>query len=221
MGKVSRQMKVFFKDRLDAGRELVKALKKLELQSPVVLALPRGGVVIAAEIAKFFKSAHDILLVRKIGAPFNPELAVGAVVEGNPPRIFLNQELIRVLKVTDDYLKSETVKQEEEIRRRDKLYRDGKPRSKISGKTVILVDDGVATGASIRAAIEGIRDEKPSRLVLAVPVAPPDTVKEIQKEVDDLICLVSPEDFKAVGQFYRHFAQVSDEEVTHLLNEKN
>lgn len=214
-------MKVFFKDRLDAGRELVKALKKLELQSPVVLALPRGGVVIAAEIAKFFKSAHDILLVRKIGAPFNPELAVGAVVEGNPPRIFLNQELIRVLKVTDDYLKSETVKQEEEIRRRDKLYRDGKPRSKISGKTVILVDDGVATGASIRAAIEGIRDEKPSRLVLAVPVAPPDTVKEIQKEVDDLICLVSPEDFKAVGQFYRHFAQVSDEEVTHLLNEKN
>ncbi|MDB5038462.1 MAG: phosphoribosyltransferase [Bacteriovoracaceae bacterium] len=210
----------FFDDRTQAGQKLLSELKKLNLKSPLIIALPRGGVVLAAEIAKFYKTTADILLVRKIGAPFNSELAVGAVVEGNPPQTSLNQELIRVLKVDVHYLDVETKKQLEEIKRQDQLYRAGRKRASVKDATVVLVDDGVATGASIRAGLRGLRHEKPARLILAVPVAPLDTVKELEKEVDDLICLTSPEDFKAVGQFYRDFRQVTDDEVKRLLAEK-
>jgi putative phosphoribosyl transferase len=214
-------MKEFFEDRSEAGRELLNELKKLSLQSPLILALPRGGVVIAAEISRFYKSPFDILLVRKIGAPFNPELAIGAVVEGAPPKAFLNDELVRVLKIDPKFIEDEKKRQIEEIKRQDQLYRAGRAQPQVAGQTVVLVDDGVATGASIRAALRGLRDDKPKRLVLAVPVAPPDTLKEIEKEVDDLICLCRPENFRAVGQFYRKFGQVSDDEVKRLLSEKN
>lgn len=210
-------MKSFFEDRSDAGRELAIELQKLRLDSPVVVALPRGGVVIAAEISKALKCPHDLILVRKIGAPFNSELAVGAVVEGSPPQAFMNDELVQVLKVSDEYIQSEKAQQTDELRRQDKLYREGAARASLKAKSVILVDDGVATGASIRAALRGIKNDQAKRIVLAVPVAPPDLVAELKKEVDDLICLCSPKNFRAVGQFYRNFGQISDDEVKTLL----
>lgn len=210
-------MSKIFEDRHHAALELIEALKPLNLKSPIVLALPRGGMALSKPVADFYGVKSDVLLVRKLGAPFNHELALGAVVEGNPPLTTFNRELIRVLKIDKSYLDQETAKQIEEIERRKKLFRNGKSRDSVAGKTVVVVDDGVATGASVRAALQSVRAEKPARLILAVPVAPSDMVQELEHEVDTLICLKTPEDFVAVGQFYRDFRQVTDEEVQKLL----
>lgn len=212
-------MKVYFENRSDAGKKLVEELKKLNLQAPLILALPRGGVILARELAKFYRTSPDILLVRKMGAPFDKELAIGALVEGHPPQMILNAEMVKVLKLDPHYLESERQAQLKEMHRQDQAYRDGKTRIPVTGKTVVLVDDGIATGASVKAALKAIRNEKPKMLILAVPVAPPEVVAELRPEVDELICLVSPQDFKAVGQYYRDFRQTTDIEVKLMLAE--
>ncbi len=210
-------MQKIFENRLDAATDLTKELRALNIENPIVLALPRGGTELACVVAKNFGVKADVLLVRKIGAPFNHELALGAVVEAEPPVTIFNRELIRVLKIEKSYLDQETKKQIEEIERRKKMFRGGRSRVNSSGRVVVVVDDGVATGASVRAALQVIRAEKPRRLILAIPVAPADLVPELRREVDDLICLKTPEDFVAVAQFYRDFRQVTDDDVSRML----
>ena len=207
----------FFENRKEAGKKLAAELKKLPLSNPLILGLPRGGVVVAKEVADALSAELDVLLVRKLGAPFNSELAVGAIVEGDQKHEFLNQELIRVLKVDDGYLNKERQKQWDEIERRSKLFRTQKPRMKTAGREVVVVDDGIATGASVRAALLALRSQKPAQLILAVPVIAPDILEVIQSEVDRVVALVTPDDFRAVGQYFRDFRQVEDEEVVALL----
>ncbi len=207
-----------FKDRQDAGRQLADRLLRYKDERPVVLALPRGGVPIGYEIAVALDAPLDIVVVRKLGAPGQPELAIGAVVDGDTPQSVLNQDLVRLLGVSEEYLGREVDRQLREIRRRERLYRGDRPRASVEGRTIIVVDDGIATGASVRAALRGLRRVHLARLVLAVPVAPPDTVQALGAEVDDLICLSTPEPFMAVGQHYEDFSQPADEEVIELLD---
>lgn len=205
-----------FTDRRDAGIQLARRLKKYRGQKDIlVLALPRGGVVTGFEIAKSLGASMDVLIVRKIGSPMQPELAVGAVSETGT--VVLNQSIIAMYGVSEDYLRKETLRQKEEISRRVKLYRKGKTISGLDGKTIILVDDGVATGATVKAAIMTLKKEKIVRLILALPVSPPDTVDELEKMVDEFICIETPEAFYAVGAHYADFTQVSDEEVVAML----
>lgn len=212
---------MIFKDRMEAGKKLAEAVDSYKLQQPLILALPRGGVAVGASLLKNLQkevnATLDVLLARKIGAPFNEELALGAIVESDPPYVYLNKELIRVLKVEEKYLKEEQEKQWGIILIRKRLYREGKARISAQGKDIVLVDDGVATGATVRAALRCIQNEKPKTLIVAVPVAPADFVEELSREIKDVICLHAPSDFQAVSQFYRYFPQVSDEEVIELL----
>lgn len=205
-----------FMDRKDAGIRLAARLKKHKGEKDLlVLALPRGGVVTGFEIAKSLGAPMDVLIVRKIGFPGQPELAIGAVSETGA--VVLNESIISSYGVSEDYVQKETSRQKEEISRRVRLYRKGKPISGLEGKTIILVDDGVATGATVKAAIMTLKKEKINRLVLALPVSPPDTADELKKMVDDFICLELPAYFGAVGAFYADFTQVSDEEVVEML----
>jgi predicted phosphoribosyltransferase len=206
-----------FKDRTEAGKILADALSGYKDKSPIVLAIPRGGVVVACEVAKALKAPIDLIIPRKIGAPGQPELAIGAATEDGTT--ILNQDILRYLRVSDNYIKDETKHQVEEIKRRMERYLGSRPRLSIEGKVVILVDDGVATGATIRAAIASIRKRNPALIVLAIPVGPLDTVEELRREADEVICLMTPEPFYAIGQFYRSFEQTSDEEVIQILNE--
>ncbi len=183
----------------------------------MVFGLPRGGVVVAAEVAEALRSPLDVLVVRKLGAPHQPELAIGAVTDGDQPQRILNGELIRRLSVDQAYLDSEIAAQLDEVRRRQWLFRRGRPALPIRGRTVVVVDDGIATGATVRAGIICLRRSEPRHLILAVPVAPPETVESLRGEVDELICLHTPASFKAVGAFYVDFRQTSDEEVVALL----
>lgn len=206
-----------FKNRKDAGRQLVPLLLKFKSEKPVVLALPRGGVPVGYEIAMALDAPLDVIVARKLGAPGQPELGIGAVVDGDHHLSVLNEDVMSLLNVSADYLNREVAQQLQEIRRRQELYRGGHPPEKILGRTVIVVDDGIATGGSMRAALRGARRGNPQRLVLAVPVAPPDTIESLRPEVDVVICLSTPAFFHAVGQFYRDFSQTTDEEVIHLL----
>ena len=206
-----------FRDRSDAGHRLAKALAKYKSRHAVVLALPRGGVPVAAEVAKALDAPLDLILVRKIGVPFQPELAMGAVVDGLAPIVVRNEEVLRVSETTAREFDEVCEKERAEIERRRKLYIGDRPRAEITGRVVIVVDDGIATGTTTRAALQAIRKQKPKELVLAVPVAPRDTVAELRGEVDALICLETPEPFLAIGYFYRDFEQVSDEEVVAIL----
>lgn len=208
---------MFFEDRTEAGKSLLSEIQKLSLKDSIVVALPRGGVIVGKEISQGLQIPLDILLVRKLGAPFNAELAVGAIVEGQPPFVYLNETLIKVLKVSDEYLENEKKMQSQVLVRQNSTYRGSRVRVSLAGKSVILVDDGVATGSTIHAAILALKSQKPSQLIVAVPVAPPDAVSEMAKQVKDVICLSSPPDFQAVGQFFRNFAEVSDEEVIRVL----
>ena len=209
-------MRVMFKDRKEAGRLLAKALSEYKDKNPVILAIPRGGVVVAYEVAKSLNAPLDLIIPRKISAPDQPELAIGAVTEDGTT--ILNQDILQYLRVPDDYIKAEVKRQEEEIKRRIQKYLGDKPRVPIKGKIVILIDDGVATGATIRAAIASIRKRKPALIVLAIPVGPIDTIEELRKDADRVICLMTPEPFFAIGQFYENFEQTSDEEVIQILN---
>ena len=206
-----------FRDRSDAGRRLAKALSSYKDRHAVVLALPRGGVPVAAEVAAALDAPLDLILVRKIGVPTQPELAMGAVVDGTAPSVVRNEEVIELSGTTADEFDAACARELEEIERRRQLYIGERARAEIAGQVVIVIDDGIATGATTRAALQAIRNRKPKELVLAVPVAPPDTIRELRQEVDALICLETPELFGAIGYFYRDFRQVSDEEVVAIL----
>lgn len=206
-----------FIDRTEAGRKLAKALAPYKDQRPVVLALPRGGVPVAAEVATALDAPLDLILVRKIGVPFQPELAMGAVVDGVEPIVVRNEEVIRLTGVRESAFNAIRDQEIAEIERRRKRYLGDRPHPQIAGRIVIVVDDGIATGATTRAALRATRMRNPSKLVLAVPVAPTDTLRNLQGEADDIICLEDYEDFGAIGLFYSDFAQVSDTEVIEML----
>jgi putative phosphoribosyl transferase len=206
-----------FIDRTEAGRKLAKALAPYKDQQPVVLALPRGGVPVAAEVATALDAPLDLILVRKIGVPFQPELAMGAVVDGVDPVIVRNEEVIRLTGVRESEFNAIRDQELAEIERRRKRYLGDRPHPQIAGRIVIVVDDGIATGATTRAALRATRMRKPSKLVLAVPVAPTATLKELRGEADEIVCLEDYEEFGAIGLFYSDFAQVFDTEVIEIL----
>ncbi len=213
------QREQVFADRTDAGRRLAERLLALELERPVVLALPRGGVPVGFVVAKALAAPLDLVLVRKLGAPGRAELAVGAVVDGNRPETVINHEIVRHLGVPADWIEAETDRQLAEIERRRQVYLGGRARVPVAGRTAILVDDGIATGATMAAALHATRRAAPRELVLAVPVAPPDTLARLRPEVDRVVCLWAPEPFTAVGACYRDFTQVDDDAVAALLRQ--
>jgi putative phosphoribosyl transferase len=205
--------------REEAGRRLAQRLLHLRGQDVVVLALPRGGVPVAAEIAKALGAPLDLLFVRKIGLPWHPELAYAAVVDGSPPEVVINDDVARYEPMSDDELEQATRDEVAEIDRRRNAYMAGRAPLDVTGRTVIVVDDGLATGTTARAALQGLRRRQPSRLVLAVPVAPEDTVRELAPLVDEIVCLDMPEPFRAIGLHYEDFHQLDDEEVLAILRE--
>jgi putative phosphoribosyl transferase len=207
-----------FADRQEAGQALARALASRQLEAPVVLALPRGGVPVGAEIARLLKSPLDLVFVRKIGVPYQPELAAAAVVDGNAPEIVTNDDVISLSGIGSDYLDQAAKRELAEIERRRGAYLRGRPRVPLEGRTLIVVDDGIATGASVRAALKALRRRKPKALILAVPVAPADTIAELRPEVDDIVCLMMPEPFLAIGVHYRDFRQLSDDDVVRILD---
>ncbi|HUI28161.1 MAG TPA: phosphoribosyltransferase [Candidatus Kryptonia bacterium] len=209
---------MIFEDRRDAGRRLAVQLQRFKSQRPVVLALPRGGVPVGYEVALALGAPLDVIVVRKLGAPGQPELGIGAIVDGDHPQSVLNEELVQELHVSRGFLEREIASELAEVHRRQTRYRGGRPPLSVAGRTVLVVDDGIATGSSMRAALRGVRRAGPSRLVLAVPVAPPDTIEALRAEVDDIVCLSTPAWFGAVGNFYRDFDQTTDEEVIRLLD---
>ena len=206
-----------FKNRSDAGRKLAKALAGYKEQQPVILALPRGGVTVAAEVAAVLNAPLDLILVRKVGVPFQPELAMGAVVDGGAPIIVRNEDVIRLAEIDESEFKRICDSELAEIERRRQRYLGSRQRADVSGRTAIVVDDGIATGATTRAALRATRIRNPKKLVLAVPVAPTDTVAELRSEADEVICLEDHEFFGAIGTYYADFSQVSDETVIDIL----
>lgn len=206
-----------FRNRSDAGRKLAARLTKYQDQRPVILALPRGGVPVAAEVAAALDAPLDLILVRKIGAPAQPELAMGAVVDGAAPIIVRNEDVIRFSGVEEAEFTAVCDEELAEIERRRRRYIGGRERIDVKGRLVIVIDDGVATGATTRAALQAIRMRQPRKLVLAVPVAPTDTITVLQGEADEVICLEDHEIFGAIGYFYDDFRQTTDQEVIDLL----
>ena len=206
-----------FTDRKEAGRRLATALMRYKAESPVVLAVPRGGVPVAYEVARALEAPLDIIVARKLGAPGQHELGLGAIVDGDHPQSVLNEDIIRELRVSTQYIQAEIEAELKEIRRRQAAYRKGRPATVLAGRTVIVVDDGIATGGSIRAALRGVRRMGPGKVVLAVPVAPPETIAALRGEADEVVCLETPEYFMAIGEFYDDFRQTGDGEVIDLL----
>lgn len=205
-----------FFDRSDAGKQLARLVSKYKNQKDViVIGLPRGGVVTAYEVAVFLNAPLDVVCPRKIGSPDNPEFALGAITETGEG--FFNDALIKQLHVSSTYLEEEIAKEKKCAEMRLALYRKGRHPLNLQAKTVLIVDDGLATGATMKAAILSVKLQTPAKIVVAVPVAPPDTVSEIQEMVDEFLCLETPRLFQAVGQFYRNFDQTENEEVIALL----
>jgi len=197
---------------------LSRRLAEMNLDRPVVLALPRGGVPVAVAIASRLDAPVDLLLVRKVGVPAQPELAAGAVVDGAEPAFIVNEEIVRALGLTPADLEPAAAKQLAEIERRRSIYfRDREPVA-VTGRTAIVVDDGIATGATVKAGLDALRRRGPKRIVLAVPVAPRDTLDELRRVVDDVVCLQMPEPFIAIGYHYLDFRQLTDTDVTALLD---
>ena len=213
-------MKTFF-DRAEAGRLLGQRLAALKLVDPVVLALPRGGVPVAVEVARALRAPLDLLMVRKIGAPGQRELAVAAVVDGDHPEIVVNEEALRLSGADRAYVEAQAAHGLIEIKRRRALYLHGRKPVLLAGKSVVLVDDGIATGTTVRAALKALLRSHASCLVLAVPVAPASTVAQLRTEAIHLVCLWQPALFRCVGNYYRDFHQIEDEEVIALLDSAN
>jgi predicted phosphoribosyltransferase len=207
-----------FQDRSDAGRRLAEALARYKDETPVVLALPRGGVPVAAEIAAALEAPLDLVLVRKIGVPFQPELAMGAVVDGSKPMIVRNEDVIQLAHVDEPTFKAACDRELAEVERRRQRYLGSRGSVPVTGRTAIVVDDGIATGATTRAALRATRLRNPKKLVLAVPVAPTESLLAMRVEADDVVCLEDYEFFGAIGPYYRDFRQISDEEVINVLN---
>jgi len=201
-----------FRDRVEAGQRLAEALRRYAGQDDVlVLALPRGGVPVAAELADALGAPLDLMLVRKLGTPGHEELALGAIASGGA--IVFNDDLLAALGIARDTIDAIIERERKELARRDYAYRGARPPPEVAGKTVLLVDDGLATGATMRAAVQALRRQRPGRVVVAVPVAPPDTVERLRAEVDEVVALATPEPFFGVGHWYQDFSQTSDEEV--------
>lgn len=210
---------MLFADREDAGRRLAERLAGDELPDGLVLGIPRGGVVVAAVIARELGLPLDIIVPRKIGAPANPELAIGAVTQDGT--VILNTSLVRSMGLNEEELERQVESEIREIERRMTLYRGSRIPPDCAGRTVVLVDDGIATGYTVLAALRSLRRAKPREILLAVPVAPSETLNRLSPEVDRIICLYSPHDFYAVGQFYLDFRQNNDQEVIDLLRSAN
>jgi putative phosphoribosyl transferase len=206
-----------FADRREAGLALARVLAEKHLADPVVLALPRGGVPVAAEIARRLDAPLDVVLVRKIGVPYQRELAAAAVVDGGNAEIVANEDVMTMAGLAPADIQRLAKRELAEIERRRLAYLKGRERVPLDGRTLILVDDGIATGASVRAALTALRQRRPRALILAVPVAPADTIAALRSEVDDVICLKMPEPFMAIGLHYRDFHQLSDADVVRTL----
>jgi putative phosphoribosyl transferase len=206
-----------FANRKDAGLRLATRLAQYEKAHPVVLAMPRGGVPVASEVAAALGAPLDLVLVRKIGVPYQPELAMGAVVDGGASIVVRNEDVIRVAGIEEAEFESICEKELAEIERRRRIYLGDREPVGVKGRPVIVVDDGIATGATTRAALRAVRTRRPSEIVLAVPVAPTRTIDELRVEADTIVCLESYVDFGAIGYFYSDFAQVTDAEVVDIL----
>jgi putative phosphoribosyl transferase len=205
-----------FADRAEAGRELAAALSDYrDRDDVIVLALPRGGVPVAFEVARELHAPLDVFVVRKLGLPAQPELAMGAIASGGIQ--VLNDEVVNALGVPQETIEKVAAREREELARRERLYRGERSGQSVEGKTVILIDDGVATGSTMRAAIKALREQKPAELVVAVPVAPPETVEALRKEADNVVCTRTPEPFLALGAWYASFPQTPDAEIQDLL----
>jgi putative phosphoribosyl transferase len=204
-----------FDSRAEAGRLLAREVAAREAAHALVLGIPRGGVIVAAEVAEALGGELDIVLTRKLGAPGNPELAIGAV--GEDGQVVLNERLAALVGASKDYIDRSRVEALAEISRRAQVYRQARTRATAAGRTVVVTDDGVATGATMQAAIWALRSQRPDRLIVALPVGPEDTLRRLAEDVDELVCLRAPSFFQAVGQFYRDFSQTTDEEVLTAL----
>jgi len=208
-----------FRDRGQAGQMLAAELLKLDLPEPVVLALPRGGVPVAAAIASALDAPLDLLIVRKVGAPGNSELAVAAIVDGNPPDVVLNREIVEAYGLDDADLAALIKQERPELERRRLAYRGARQPLSVTGKTAILVDDGAATGTTMKVAIRALQRRSPREIVVALPIAPPETVTELAQLADRIVCLSQPTPFRALGYHYLRFPQLADEEVTNALTD--
>ena len=211
-------MSALFRNRDEAGRALAARLLHMHMAPPVVvLALPRGGVPVGAMVARALGAPLDLLMVRKIGVPWQPELALAAVVDGDRPEIVIDEDVARQCNVDPNYVEDQALAELREIDRRRRLYLQGRVAVPLEGCTAIVVDDGIATGTTVRAALKALRRSAPARLVLAVPVAPADTLAALRSEVDEVVCLSQPYPFRAIGEHYADFHQVSDDEVLAAL----
>jgi putative phosphoribosyl transferase len=204
-----------FKDREDAGWRLATRLLDFRFENPVILALARGGISVAYEVARMFQSPFEVLLVRKLGVPMMPEVSFGAVAEGGI--VYLDQGLVKKMGISKQTIQEIALAELTELERRRELYRDGRPLPSLAGRAVILIDDGVANGWTVRAAIGRIRKEKPGKIVLGVPVAQAHVAEELRSEVDTFVCLEAPLDFMAVSQYYADYRQVQEKEALALL----
>lgn len=206
-----------FRDRADAGNQLANALLALELPDPVILALPRGGVPVGLEIARRLGAPLDLLLVRKIGAPGNREYAIGAIVDGMPPQRVIDREAVEYARASEAYIEAETERQAEVLAARRALYLRGRPALGLLRRDIIIVDDGIATGSTIRAALAGLRGKGPASITIAAPVGPTDVIDALRENVERVVCLATPKDFYSVGEHYADFRQLTDEDVIALL----
>lgn len=210
-----------FRDRPHAGQRLAVELLKYRGSDPLVLALPRGGVPVGYEIARSLSAPLEVIGVRKIGSPHQPELGVGAIVDGQEPQVLLDESLCASLHLSRADLEPVIEREREEMRRREEAYRGGRPATPVAGRIVIVVDDGVATGSTLRAVIEALRGRRAGQIVVAAPVAAPEALRRLQLLADEVICLHAPAWFRAVGQFYENFSATTDEEVVRLLKESS